>query len=168
MLPLDTGAADHEHGSPSSYKAQNCCSARPNHSGHYGAVAGKKKGRGAAAPKSTSTRQRLKLMWDYGAFPVWAEGGPFGWQGMVRSEQLPVSTRLREELQQWSDEWTAAMWGEAGPDSKKWKAPSKETLSAWDSKGRLLLGRLRDELGQEFVVGYMDEKTGEVEWPDSA
>ena len=107
-------------------------------------------------------------MWDYGAFPVWAEGGPFDWQGMVRPEQLPVSPWLREELQQWSDEWTAAMWGEAGPDSKKWEAPSKDTLSAWDSKGRVLLGRLRDELGQRYVVGYMDENTGEVEWPDSA
>ena len=107
-------------------------------------------------------------MWDYDAFPVWAEAGPFGWQGMVSPERLPVSTGLREELQQWSDEWTAAMWGEAGPDSKTWKAPSASTLDAWDSKGRVLLLRLRDELGQAFVVGYMDEKSGKVEWPDSA
>jgi hypothetical protein len=57
------------------------------------------------------------------------------------------------------------LWEADGPDSKKSKALSEDGLRAWDAKGRVLLERLRAELGQEYVIGYMNETTGDVEWP---
>ena len=110
-------------------------------------------------------RYRVKVMWDYDAFPVWSVGHR-EWQASV--ESLPISESLRAALQRWSDEWTAAMCGDHGPDSSRWRAPSEEKRAAWDAKGRKLLAQLRAELGPDFEVGYRNETTGEDEWPGSA
>jgi hypothetical protein len=115
---------------------------------------------------TASPPQRLKLMWDYDAFPLWTVPGPMGWQGMVPPERLPISTPLRDELQEWSDQLSAAMWGTHGPDSKKSKPPSETAIAAFDARGRELLRRLREELGDRFVVGYQSEITHQVEWPE--
>ena len=63
---------------------------------------------------------RLKLMWDYDAFPVWQVHGP---GGMLAPEALRLSARLTGDLRRWSDDWTAAMWGDKGPDAPGWGHP---------------------------------------------
>ena len=105
---------------------------------------------------------RLKLMWDYDAFPVWQVDG-LG--GMLAPEALRLSAGLTGDLQRWSDDWTAAMWGDKGPDASGWAPPPTETWAAWDRRGRRLLTRLRPELPRDWVVGYMNESSGEIEWP---
>ena len=102
-------------------------------------------------------------MWDYDAFPVWSVAD-HGHQASV--PQLPISGELAKALQAWSDEWSAEIWGEHGPDSPKWRAPSDEARSAWDARGRALVERLRAELGSDAEVGYFNEDTGQVEWPE--
>jgi hypothetical protein len=104
------------------------------------------------------------MMWDYTAFPLWrvADGhGPW-------SDELRLSDDLRHELQAWSDQWTEAMWGDHGPDQPGWESPSDEMFAAWDHRGRELLERVREELGPQFTVGYRNERTHQVEWPDTA
>jgi hypothetical protein len=57
------------------------------------------------------------------------------------------------------------MWGDKGPDAPGWAPPPTEVLTAWDRRARRLLSRLRAELPRDWVVGYMNESTGEIEWP---
>ena len=108
--------------------------------------------------------RRVKMMWDYTAFPLWRVRGDDGpWH-----DELPISDDLRSELQAWSDDWTDAMWGDHGPGQPGWKPPSEERFSAWDQWGRDLLRRVRNDLGSQFEVGYRSERSREVEWPGSA
>ena len=109
-------------------------------------------------------RVHLKMMWDYDAFPLWSTGRALGEQ--INVDLLPLSTELRDELQAWSDEWTGLVCGEHGPDAPGWKGPTTEQHRRWDEHGRQVLARTRAELGPKYVVGYFNENTHEIEWPD--
>ena len=91
--------------------------------------------------------QRLKLMWDYTAFPVWDEGG-----AMVEPGSLPVGEGLRNDLQAWSDRMTDVMWGPRGPDDPTWDGPDDAALEALVAEGMALAERLQQELPANFSV----------------
>jgi hypothetical protein len=103
------------------------------------------------------------MMWDYTAFPLWYVEHPCGGDPQVPSDELALSSDLCRELQAWSDEFTDLAWAEP-PCSKP--VPTTVVLD-WESRGRELVARVRDELGPRFVVGYFNEQAGEIEWPDS-
>ena len=90
-------------------------------------------------------RTRVKVMWDYDAFPLWEA-----------SVENLISPSLRSELQGWSDEWTDVM---TGSDQKDWTPPGREQFETWDHRGRLLARRLQEELGAEYAVVYFNETT---------
>jgi hypothetical protein len=107
--------------------------------------------------------KRLKLMWDYDAFPLWEVDDEEPWG----DDAFPISGQLRKDLQAWSDQWTAAMFADGGPTVPGWTPPRGDTFRPWDEKGRQLLRRVREELGPNFIVGYFNEKTEEIEWPQN-
>jgi hypothetical protein len=111
-----------------------------------------------------AAKQRVKLMWDYTAFPLWYLGPNPG--NYVGPMERHVSESLAMALQAWSDEWTTVMWGTNGPDAKDWKPPPAARQAVWVRRGRQLLAQVRCELGPDFEVGFFDEETAEVEWPD--
>ena len=109
--------------------------------------------------------ERLVVMWDYDAFPVW----PAGRRSRFAVLPLPIPPALRDDLQAWSDEWTGVMMAAlrtALPHADSYVAPAGDVVKAWDERGRVLVQRLRDHLGPAFVVGYHGLTYGEVEWPD--
>jgi hypothetical protein len=111
---------------------------------------------------SPVSKRRFKLMWDYSAFPLWAveeDGSQFS------TGNVKISDGLRRDLQQRSDDWTAVKWGTDGPETAE--PPSTEVFEEWDTRGRALLRRLRNELGSQAEIGYFNEATGEVEWRDA-
>ena len=116
---------------------------------------------------SMSEKQRVKVMWDWGAFPVWTVGG--GHHGFGVDGGLPLSADLRTELRAWAEDWEAVVMqhqaeGPRGPD----RPIPPDVVAEADDRGRLLAQRVQDELGDGFVVGYYSETTHEVEWPDRA
>jgi hypothetical protein len=100
------------------------------------------------------------LMADYHAFPVWFVDKYMG--AGVGPDELGLSASLACDLHTWSDEYTDAMYRAPDLDS-----PKAATLDAsWNERGRALLARLRGELAGDYVVGYFDDDTGRIEWPD--
>jgi hypothetical protein len=106
------------------------------------------------------------MMWDYMAFPLWAVVGDDGRPWVI--DELELSDSLRRDLQQWSDDWTEAMLPGEGPSAPDWQPRSEDDRAAWDSRGRDLLERLRAEAGEQYDIGYFNERTGAVEWPNRA
>lgn len=123
----------------------------------------------------------MKLMADYGAFPLWAVPGDLPsppaadhfwtaerpsddssspawevWAGGLAPDALPLSEALIAALQDWADEHDRLL----GP-TFEW--PSAEAQAAFVADGRRLLGRVREELGPGYEVVYFDETTGRVE-----
>jgi hypothetical protein len=108
--------------------------------------------------------RRLKMMWDYMAFPLWAVVGDDGQPWSI--DDLELSESLRRDLQRWSDDWTDAMLAGEGPTSPDWKPPPDDDRATWDRRGRDLLAKVRTEVGNAYEVGYFNEQTREVEWPE--
>jgi hypothetical protein len=93
---------------------------------------------------------RLKMMADYGAFPLWAVDGG------LEPDALPLSPALITDLQTWADEHDRLL----GP-TFEW--PSDQARARFVADGRRLLARVRDELGPGYQVAYFNETTGRVE-----
>ena len=104
--------------------------------------------------------RRVKLMADYGAFPLWgvdADPGDIEWSGMLSPEQLPLSPDLVERLKEW-----AASHDETLGPTFEW--PSEATRYAFVQKGWQLLHLLRAELNPAgYDVIYHDEITGRLD-----
>jgi hypothetical protein len=123
----------------------------------------------------------VKLMADYGAFPLWAvsdeeplpQAGDYFWTaerpsdalssstedlwaGGLAPDYLPLSASLIAALQGWVDEHDRLL----GP-TFEW--PSEEAKAVFVADGRQLLARVRAELGSDYEVVYFDEITGRVE-----
>ncbi|MFP5321329.1 MAG: hypothetical protein ACLGIC_05705 [Acidimicrobiia bacterium] len=85
--------------------------------------------------------RRLRLMWDWFAFPVWdIDAGE-------NITSLPISHQLRDDLQRWSDEWSDLHWP---PDVDD---PPLAT-SAQEASHRQQASELADRLSQELGDGY--------------
>jgi hypothetical protein len=73
-------------------------------------------------------RTRLKVMWDYGAFPIWQDGG--------------IGAGVRP----------------AGPDSPRTPAPTAAEIDAHNDAGRRLTERVREALGAKYEVVFWAEE----------
>ncbi|WP_433301258.1 hypothetical protein ACQP2F_05575 [Actinoplanes sp. CA-030573] len=93
---------------------------------------------------------RVKLMADYGAFPLWGPGGE------LAPDALPLPPWLVAALRDWADEHDRLL----GP-AFEW--PSEEAKAAFVAGGRRLFHRVRAELGPGYQVVYFNEITGRVE-----
>jgi hypothetical protein len=93
--------------------------------------------------------RRLKLMWDYEAFPLWWDDSGFG-------TQPPLPDDLAGPLQRWSDEWTLAMWGDNGPDAPDWVEPDAEVRERHNRAGQALAERVQAALPSAEVFYWAD------------
>ncbi|MCK9878669.1 hypothetical protein MXD59_23380 [Frankia sp. Ag45/Mut15] len=89
--------------------------------------------------------RRVKMMADYYAFPLWAEGG------MVSPEALPLTDVLRDELALWSADYTRILIA----NGYSW--PSEQVQADWNKRGYALAIRVARELGPSYEVVFFDE-----------
>jgi hypothetical protein len=99
-------------------------------------------------------QHRLKLMADYQCFPLWWHGGR--WIGMIQPDVLPLSEELKRRLSAW-----AAVYDGLMQTDYQW--PSAAAQAAFVRDGRVLLAALREELGPDYEVWYVNDLTGQLE-----
>lgn len=83
---------------------------------------------------------RIVVMADYGAFPVWHNGGS--------NRGVPMSAELRQALVLWAEAYDRHNLNDT------W--PAEQPYDRWRARGRELAIRLRDELGSDWTVEYFD------------
>ncbi|SNY56350.1 hypothetical protein [Paractinoplanes atraurantiacus] len=88
--------------------------------------------------------QHIRLMADYGAFPLW------GRYGGLSPEDLPLSAELVARLERWGDRYGA----ELGPEFE-WK--SEEARVAFIAEGRQLHALVSRELGDLYEITYVND-----------
>jgi len=94
-------------------------------------------------------KRTIKLMPEYGCFPVWLTRGQFG---NVDPSTLPISGSLRDALRDWARAFDATLDQNYPPDSGFATAAE---LDAFNREGWRILARLREELGQDVVTEYV-------------
>ena len=82
----------------------------------------------------TSLGQRIRLMADYGSFPLWHEDGPE--LGDIDPATLPISEALRAELNGWADQYQATL-NEDDPAASGFETEAEEEQFKAEG-GRLL------------------------------
>ena len=92
--------------------------------------------------------QRIKLMADYGCFPVWYDGQEPDKLGDIDPATLPISPALIADLQTWSA-WLDETLDWNDPGNTLWPDNFWKTYNA---EGGKLADRLRQELGSAFEV----------------
>jgi hypothetical protein len=90
----------------------------------------------------------VRVMWDYEAFPLWAD-----------HEENRLSAGLRADLQRWSDELTELMSASLGAGGNL----DGSAVEPLVTNGRRLAERVAAELGPETQVTYFNELTRESE-----
>lgn len=98
--------------------------------------------------------RRLKVIWDYHAFPLWDIASSYG-----ERPDLPAS--LIDDLQTWSDRLTTVCWGKYGPESPRTPEPTDGQLQSHDEEGRVLTRRLQEAMGVAYEVIYWPESVRE-------
>jgi hypothetical protein len=99
-------------------------------------------------------RRRFILMCDYFAGPIWWTRSRAG-----RLDEIPVSAGTRDALRQWSE-----AYDELANTDFEW--PDEHAKAAFCERGRALWMTVREELGDDWEVGYWDEELADVVWPD--
>jgi hypothetical protein len=97
--------------------------------------------------------QRVLLMCDYYADPIWTESGG----GMIALDRLPLGADTKQALRAWAESYDAL-----ADHGYEW--PSPEYKRDFDAEGRRLWAIVRNELGPDFEVGYHSEIDGRI-WP---
>jgi hypothetical protein len=92
-------------------------------------------------------------MADYGAFPLWREGGAF----MIGRDALPLPHEVRIALAEWSRFYDETL------SSNEYQWPSEEVERSFVERGRILAGQVASALGTEYSVLYFNDETGERE-----
>jgi hypothetical protein len=92
---------------------------------------------------------KLKLMPDYGCFPLWWVDHPQGLVGDVDPETLPLTPATRARLLAWAKSYDESLdWD----DPAATKPLPRAELDAFKREGLALLKKLREELtGYEVV-----------------
>ena len=92
---------------------------------------------------------RLKLMPDYGCYPLWNDDRPVG---DIDPESLGLTPGLVADLLERSDFFDSKLvWDD--PASTHWSVEEAETFNR---EGRRLTERLADELGDGYEVRYFE------------
>lgn len=92
---------------------------------------------------------RLKVMPDYGCFPLWQDGSP---TRDIDPSLLPLTPGLAADLLEWSDYFDSKLnWDD--PASTHW---TTQEAVAFNAQGRLLTQKIADELGPNYQVRYVE------------
>jgi hypothetical protein len=111
--------------------------------------------------------RRLLFFPDYAADPIW-EAGPRG--GMVSLDELPLTSETRTDTRDWARHWERLACADqradaysAGMSDQPAEKVAPEAWAKHERDGRALCERLRDELGGDYELGWLDQE-GQVEW----
>ena len=91
-------------------------------------------------------RRILKLMADYGAWPLWDSEAP---EYNIDPNTLPISEDTKRRLLTWADVYDATLNQEYPPSSA---FKSQEMERAFRREGSLLIQQLRSELGSDYEI----------------
>lgn len=93
--------------------------------------------------------KKLKLMPDYGCFPLWtADDNP-------DPADMSLSANTVSRLYKWAEEFDARLnWDDPASTPK----PTEEESKAFEREGVELWKRLREELGAEYNVTYHSKR----------
>ena len=94
----------------------------------------------------------LRIMTEYGCFPLWKAGGEIG---NVDPNELTLSNALQTDLRQWADLYDGILNHE-DPSSSGFAC--RETEEAFEAKGHRLWRRLQAELGIEYKVVFFNKR----------
>jgi hypothetical protein len=95
------------------------------------------------------TKQRIKLMTDYGAFPLW--GMDRENVGSINPGALPLSDDTIADLMRWQAKWDAVYNAEDPAESG---FVSKQEAAAFEQEGIRLWMQVRHELEPNYDVAY--------------
>lgn len=93
--------------------------------------------------------KRIKLMADYGCYPLW--GTSPDEFGDISPDELPLSAELKKHLFEWAARYDAILDPE-DPISSGFKNMKEEEKFITD--GYILAQKLRNELGSEYEIVY--------------
>jgi hypothetical protein len=94
----------------------------------------------------------IKLMPDYGCWPLWHHGGPQ--VGNIDPADLGITEGLAAKLKAWSAVYDSHL-NLGDPASTTW---TKEEEKQFDEEGRRLWRELAAELGERYSVFYFDPR----------
>lgn len=97
-----------------------------------------------------SNKQTLKLMPDYGCYPIWRIE-PIDEFDNLDPNDLPIPTELKKDLMDWADRYDAIL-NQDDPRSSGFKSESEELKFRED--GKELHRRLQEELGEEVKITF--------------
>lgn len=93
--------------------------------------------------------KRLRLVADYGCFPIFLENPEPGEDYMVDPRKLPISPELKRDLFKWAAEFDAILnWD----DPARSGFPTVSDEVAFHACAHLLVKRLREELLNKYDV----------------
>lgn len=96
---------------------------------------------------------KIKLMADYGCYPLWWAGGDE--VGDIDPATLPLSQETLSRLEKWADACDAKLnWDD--PASSGF--PSPQAKEAFEEEGVSLWQQLRKELAPEYEVFYFSDR----------
>ena len=102
-------------------------------------------------------KKTIKLMADYGCYPLWWVGSDVA--GAVDPAELPLQPDTLQRLKQWSLVYDATLNQNYPPDSG---FASKADAQAFDREGMQLWRQLADELAPTYDVLYFSEPRGQL------
>lgn len=95
----------------------------------------------------------IKLMPDYGCWPLWHHGGEQ--IGNIDPREIGITPGLADDLERWADVYESHLnWSD--PASTAW---IKEEELQFDAEGRQLCRRLAEELGARYSVFYFERQS---------
>jgi hypothetical protein len=95
----------------------------------------------------------IKVMADYEYWPLWKGEN-------LDPDSLPLSEHLREQLAAWAERYDETLLDEYPAESE---FSSESEAEQFVDDGRKLANMLALELGNEFVVTYLNELSQELE-----
>jgi uncharacterized Zn finger protein len=101
--------------------------------------------------------EKIKLMADYGCYPLWWAGSDK--VGDIDPETMPLSEETVSRLEKWADIYDAKLnWEDPGnsPDL------SPEAAAAFEQEGISLWKQLQKELAPDYEVIYFSEQLRQV------
>jgi hypothetical protein len=98
-----------------------------------------------------SEAQRLLVMADYFADPIWLRTAHGGGSVSINLESLPLRDDLIAKLRAWAARFDALQHSD-------YEWPDDATRVSWTEEGHRLTDLVRDELGPDFDVQYFHEQ----------
>ncbi|MBK9305338.1 MAG: hypothetical protein IPM94_16120 [bacterium] len=98
---------------------------------------------------------RIKLMWDYGCWPLWQHDGQI--YDNIDPASLPLSAPTLTRLQAWAAIPDAKLAAVEYPPDMKWSEGERQ---AFEVEGRELWLIICRELGEGYDVSYHNRQAG--------